>query len=349
MSYGFGIVGLGLIADFHAKAIQAISGGRGSLVACCSRSAEKAQGFSKKYGCTGYTDIDKFLAHPGLDIVSLCTPSGAHLEHSLAAARAGKHVIVEKPLEITPERCDKIIEACDKAKVSLAGIFQSRFSEVAGIVKKAVDQGRLGILVLGDAYVKWFRSQEYYDDGGWHGTQSLDGGGALINQSIHAIDLLQWFMGPVESVQAFTGTLGHQRIEVEDNAVAALRFRNGAFGVIEGSTSVYPGFLKRIEISGTKGSVILEEETLKAWDFVEGLPEDEDIRKKFGAGAETGGGAADPAAISFEGHRRQFEEFISALEQGRSPLVDGREAKKAVEIIQAIYASAKNGTVARLA
>ncbi|MBA7561476.1 Myo-inositol 2-dehydrogenase [subsurface metagenome] len=349
MSYGFGIVGLGLIADFHAKAIQAISGGRSSLVACCSRSAEKAQGFSKKYGCTGYTDIDKFLAHPGLDIVSLCTPSGAHLEHSLAAAKVGKHVIVEKPLEITPERCDKIIEACEKAKVSLAGVFQSRFSEVAGIVKKAVDQCRFGTLVLGDAYVKWFRSQEYYDDGGWHGTQSLDGGGALINQSIHAVDLLQWFMGPVESIQAFTGTIGHERIEVEDNAVAALRFRNGAFGVIEGSTSVYPGFLKRIEISGTKGSVILEEETLKAWDFAEGLPEDEEIREKFGAGAETGGGAADPAAISFEGHRRQFEEFITSLEQGRSPLVDGREAKKAVEIIQAIYTSAKKGTLVRLA
>lgn len=349
MSCGFGIVGLGLIADFHAKAIQAISGGRSSLAACCSRSAEKAQGFSKKYGCTGYTDFDKFLAHPGLDIVNLCTPSGAHLEHSLAAARAGKHVIVEKPLEITPERCDKIIEACEKAKVSLAGIFQSRFSKVAGIVKKAVDQGRFGTLILGDAYVKWFRSQKYYDDGGWHGTQSLDGGGALINQSIHAIDLLQWFMGPVESVQAFTGTIGHKRIEVEDNAVAALRFRNGAFGVIEGSTSVYPGFLKRIEISGTKGSVILEEETLKAWDFAEGLPEDEEIRKDFGAGAETGGGAADPAAISFEGHRRQFEEFITSLEQGRSPLVDGREAKKAVEIIQAIYTSAKKGTLVRLA
>ena len=156
-------------------------------------------------------------------------------------------------------------------------------------------------------------------------------------------------MGPVESVQAFTGTIGHKRIEVEDNAVAALRFRNGAFGVIEGSTSVYPGFLKRIEISGTKGSVILEEETLKAWDFAEGLPEDEEIREKFGAGAETGGGAADPAAISFEGHRRQFEEFITSLEQGRLPLVDGREAKKAVQIIQAIYASAKKGTLVRLA
>lgn len=348
MSYGFGIVGLGLIADFHAKAIQAISGGRSSLVACCSRSAKKAQEFEKKYGCTGYTDLKKFLVHPGLDIVSLCTPSGAHLEHSLAAAKAGKHVIVEKPLEITLERCDTIIAACESAKVSLAGIFQSRFSEVAGIVKRAVDQGRFGTLVLGDAYVKWFRSQEYYDDGGWHGTQALDGGGALINQSIHAIDLLQWFMGPVESVQAFTGTVGHKRIEVEDNAVAALRFRNGAFGVIEGSTSVYPGFLKRIEISGTKGSVILEEETLKAWDFAESLPEDEEIRKKFGAGTETGGGAADPGAISFEGHRRQFEEFITSLEQGRSPLVDGREAKKAVEIIQAIYTSASKGAPVRL-
>jgi predicted dehydrogenase len=349
MSYGFGIIGLGLIADFHAKAIQAIGRGEGTLVACCSRSAEKAQKFAGKYGCRGYSDIGEFIAHPGLDIVSICGPSGAHLEPALAAAKAGKHVVVEKPLEITTQRCDKIIEACKKASVSLAGIFQSRFSEVAGVVKKAIDQGRFGTLVLGDAYVKWFRSQEYYDDGGWHGTRALDGGGALMNQSIHAIDLLQWFMGPVESVQAFTGTIGHQRIEVEDNAVAALRFRNGAFGVIEGSTAVYPGFLKRIEISGTKGSVILEEDTLKAWDFAEGLPEDEEIRNKYAADTETGGGAADPAAISFQGHRRQYEQFIEALEQGHPPLVDGAEAKKAVEIIQAVYTSAEKGKPVQLA
>jgi UDP-N-acetyl-2-amino-2-deoxyglucuronate dehydrogenase len=343
MSYGFGIIGLGLIADFHARAIQAISGAKGTLVACCSRSAEKAAAFAEKHNCRGYADQGDFLAHPGLDIVSICSPSGAHLETALAAAEAGKHVIVEKPLEITPERCDRIIEACSRARVSLAGIFQSRFSEVAGLVKSTLEQGRFGRLVLGDAYVKWFRSQEYYDGGGWHGTRALDGGGALINQSIHAIDLLQWFMGPVESVQAFTGTVGHARIEVEDNAVAALRFRNGAFGVIEGSTSVYPGFLKRIEISGTRGSVVMEEETLKSWDFAESAPGDEEIRKKYGGGAETGGGAADPAAISFQGHRRQFEEFIGALDEGRPPLVDGAEAKKAVEIIQAIYTSAKKG------
>ena len=348
MSYGFGIVGLGLIADFHAKAIQAISGGKGRLVACCSRSAEKARKFAETYGCDGFSDLSEFLAHPELDIISICSPSGAHLDTALAAAGKGKHVIVEKPLEVTEKRCDKIIEACDKAKVRLAGIFQSRFSEVAGLVKRTVDQGRFGTLVLGDAYVKWFRSQKYYDEGGWHGTQALDGGGALINQSIHAIDLLQWFMGPVDSVQAFTGTIGHQRIEVEDNAVAALRFRNGAFGVIEGSTSVYPGFLKRIEISGTKGSVVLEEETLKTWEFAESSPEDEEIRKKFGAGAQTKGGAADPAAISFQGHRRQFEDFIGALDEGRPPLVDGREAKKSVEIIRAIYASSNKGKPVRL-
>jgi predicted dehydrogenase len=347
MSYGFGIVGLGLIADFHAKAIQAISGEKGELVACCSRSADKARGFAEKYGCRGYTDMGEFLADPGLDVVSICTPSGAHLEPALASAKAGKHVIVEKPLEITPRRCDRIIEACGHAGVSLAGVFQSRFSEVAGLVKAAVDQGRFGNLVLGDAYVKWYRSQEYYDEGGWHGTRALDGGGALINQSIHAIDLLLWFMGPVESVTAFIGTIGHQRIEVEDNAVAALRFRNGAFGVIEGSTAVYPGFFKRIEISGTKGSIVLEEETLKTWSFAEEDPEDEKIRTKYGAGSQTGGGAADPAAISFEGHRRQFEEFIIALDEGRPPLVDGREAEKAVGVIQAIYASAKKGKTAK--
>jgi UDP-N-acetyl-2-amino-2-deoxyglucuronate dehydrogenase len=348
MSYGFGIVGLGLIADFHAKAIQEISGSKATLVACCSRSPEKAGGFAEKYNCRGYADLEEFLADPGLDIVSICSPSGAHLDTALAAARAGKHVIVEKPLEITPQRCDRIIGACDRAGVSLAGVFQSRFSEVAGLLKSTLEQGRFGKLVLGDAYVKWFRSQEYYDKGGWHGTRALDGGGALINQSIHAIDLLQWFMGPVESVRAFTGTVGHERIEVEDNAVAALRFRNGAFGVIEGSTAVYPGFLKRIEISGTTGSVVLEEETLKTWDFAESAPQDEEIRKKHGAGADSGGGASDPAAISFQGHRRQFEEFVTAVEEGRPPLVDGREAKKAVEIIQAIYTSAKKGKAVRL-
>jgi UDP-N-acetyl-2-amino-2-deoxyglucuronate dehydrogenase len=168
----------------------------------------------------------------------------------------------------------------------------------------------------------------------------LDGGGALMNQSIHAIDLLQWFVGPVKELVSFTGTIAHDQIEVEDTAVAAIRFRNGAFGVIEGSTGAYPGFLKRIEISGSKGSVIMEEEDLLTWDFQDELPEDTAIREEFSHKNGTGGGASDPAAISFHGHQYQFENMIAAIETGEQLLVDGREARKAVEIIQAIYLSA---------
>ena len=341
MSFGFGIIGLGLIADFHAKAIQAMT--NGSVAACYSRSQQKADAFGQKYACQGYADLDQFLAHPGLDIVTICTPSGAHLDPAIQAARAGKHLLIEKPLEVTLERCDQIIDACENQQVKLAGIFQSRFSDVARLMKHALEKGRFGQSVLGDAYVKWYRSQQYYDEGGWHGTQQLDGGGALMNQSIHAIDLLQWFMGPVDAVNAFAGTRGHERIEVEDVAVATLRFKSGAFGVIEGTTAIYPGFLKKIDICGTRGSAILEEESLKAWVFDEKEEEDATILEKFGTKTETGGGAADPSAISFQGHQRQFEDFVEAIETGREPLVNGIEARKAVEIILAIYQSAREG------
>lgn len=346
MIYGFGIVGLGLIAEFHAKAIRAMK--KGKLVACFSRSQTKADAFGKKYNCSGYSSMNAFCSHPGLDIVTICTPSGAHLEPSLKIAETGKHLIVEKPLEISLERCDKIIEACEKNKVKLAGIFPSRFHDITRVIKSAIDEGRFGKLVLGDAYVKWCRSQGYYSKGGWHGTWELDGGGALMNQSIHAIDLLQYFMGPVEEVQSFTETIGHKRIKVEDNAIAIIRFKNGALGVIEGSTSVYPGFLKRIEISGTKGSAIMEEESLKTWSFVDKKAEDKIIRNRFAEKTETGGGAADPAAIGFHGHQRQFEDMVKALETDSKPLVDGYEARKAVEIILAIYKSAKEGKKVKL-
>jgi predicted dehydrogenase len=341
MKHGFGVVGLGLIADFHARAIQAIP--KAKLAACFSRDARKAQAFAGKYGCRGYSDMREFLADPDLEIVTICTPSGAHLEPAVAAAEAGRHVICEKPLEITLERCDRIIEACARRRVMLSGIFQSRFQEVSGVIKQAIDAGRFGRLVLGDAYAKWYRSQEYYDKGGWHGTLELDGGGALMNQSIHAIDQLQWFMGPVESVSAYAGTLGHERIEVEDVAVAAVHFKNGAFGVIEGTTAVHPGFLKRIDVNGTRGSAVLEETSLKAWTFAEERAEDEQIRRRFAPREGVQGGAADPAAISFVGHQRQFEQFLDALEAGKSPLTDGPEARKAVEIILAIYRSAREG------
>jgi len=346
MSYGFGIIGLGLIADFHARAIKEMRGGK--LVACCSRSQEKADSFAEKYQCKGYSSLEQFLSHPELDIVNICTPSGAHLEPALAAVAAGKHLIVEKPLEVTLSRCDEIIRACEKNSVKLTSIFESRFFKLTSIIKKAVDQGRFGQMVLCDAYIKWYRSQEYYDKGGWRGSWKLDGGGALMNQSIHAVDLLQYFAGEVEEIQALTETIGHQGVEVEDNAIALLRFRSGALGVIEGSTSVYPGFLKRIEISGTQGSVIMEEEDLKAWCFKKEFLEDKKIRKQFFSRTKSGGGASDPGAIDFHGHQYQFENMVEAIKNNNVPLIDGYEARKAVEIILGIYKSAREGKRVKL-
>jgi UDP-N-acetyl-2-amino-2-deoxyglucuronate dehydrogenase len=337
--YGFGIIGLGMIAEFHAKAIKAMSKGR--LIAAFSRDHQKAEEFVSQHGGKPFSNLDEFLATPGLEIVTICTPSGFHLEPALAVAAAGKHLIVEKPLEITPPRCDSIIAACQKAEVRLATVFPSRFSEAAVLLRKAIDDGRFGRLTLGSAYIKWWRTQEYYDSGAWRGTKDLDGGGALMNQSIHAIDLLQWFMGPVESVTGQVDCLAHQRIEVEDVGAAVLKFRNGAIGVIEGSTATYPGQLKRIEICGTTGSVILEQDSFKQWEFTEETEEDQAIKKKHAAG-DAAGGQSDPKAISFVPHQKQFEDFINSLDSG-SQLVDGSEGRKSVEIINAIYLSAKNG------
>lgn len=341
MDYGIGIIGTGLIAEYQAQAMADVKGAK--LVSVLSRSEERAQEFARKFACKGYSSPKKFFNDPELFIVSVCTPSGAHLEPALQAIEAGKHLVIEKPLEITLKRCDAIIEAAEKKGVRVAGIFQSRYYESSQVLKKAIESGRFGRLVLGDAYVKWYRSQEYYDKGGWKGTKKYDGGGTLMNQSIHAIDLLQWFMGPVDSVQAFKGVLAHEHIEVEDTAVAALEFANGAYGVIEGSTAVFPGFLKRIEISGTEGTAILEEEDLKFWKFTRESAEDGKIRRMYGQKTRSGGGAADPGAISMEGHKKQFEQFVKDLKEGRPPTIDAKEARKSVAIILAVYRSAETG------
>ena len=346
VSYGIGICGVGMISNFQAKAIQEVE--NAELIGFVSRTEENVRGAGEEFGVNWTTNYDEFLALDGLDVVSICTPSGAHLEYAIRAAEAGKHVIVEKPLEVTLERCDAPIAACRKAGVKLGVIFPSRFLDSSAIVKKALDEGRFGRLSLGDAYVKWWRSQEYYDEGGWKGTKELDGGGALMNQSIHAIDLLQWFMGDVEAITGFTAVLAHERIEVEDTAVATLRFKNGALGVIEGTTSVHPGFFKKLEISGNGGSVVLQEADILAWEFADARAEDEKILEEFGAKTKTGGGASDPAAISHEGHRRQFVDFLDALDNDREPHVNGEEGRKAVEIILAIYQANETGQTVTL-
>jgi predicted dehydrogenase len=283
------------------------------------------------------------LADPGVDIVTVCTPSGAHRDPAVAAAKAGKHVVVEKPLEITLARCDAIIDACRKNKVKLCTIFPSRFSPANRALKQAIDDKRFGKLTLGDAYVKWWRTQEYYDSGGWRGTWALDGGGAYMNQAIHNVDLLYWLMGDVAEVCGVTSTLAHQRIEVEDVGVAALRFKNGALGVIEATTSAYPGLLKKIEIHGTEGTAIVEQDDVLRWEFKRKSARDASLRRRFATKISGSGGASDPAAISYVGHMEQLKDFIESVKTGRKPLVDGEEGRKSVEIILAIYKSSWTG------
>ena len=341
---GFGIVGCGMIAEFHAKALGEIRGAKLQCVydvipACAERLA-------KKYKCTAYTDYKKFLAHEGLDVVTIATPSGAHMEPVVKAAEAKKHIICEKPLEVTLERIDKMIAACKKNRVMLSGIFPRRFNDASIEFRKAVDAGRLGKITLADAYVKWYRTQEYYDSGDWRGTWKLDGGGALMNQSIHTIDLLLYLAGDVKSVRAYADRLNHKRIEVEDISVAIVRFKNGAMGVIEGSTDCFSneGHPAEVQICGSDGSIFMRDYRFTAWDFRKKRASDNNIIKKLGLKAgKAGAGAADPKAIDFTCHQRNFQNVIKAIRSGTKPAVDGKEARRSVELILAIYKSALSG------
>ena len=340
----FGIIGAGMIAKFHAKAIEAMEGGE--LHSVYGRRPEAVAELAAELGCKPYSDLDAFLSDPELDIVTIATPSGAHLEPTLAAAKAGKHVICEKPLEITPERIDLMIAACDKAGVTLAGIFNRRFHPAMEAFKAAVEQGRFGQLTLCDATVKWYRTQAYYDSGAWRGTWALDGGGALMNQSIHTIDQLIYLAGDVAAVSASMACLAHENIEVEDTAVAILEFKNGAKGVIQGSTACWSstGHPAEVQLCGSTGSVFLADESFRCWDFAEEGPEDAHIKETLMQGAAAKGlGANDPKAINFTGHQRNFEDVVQAIQAGRAPQVDGTEARRAVALICAIYESARNG------
>jgi UDP-N-acetyl-2-amino-2-deoxyglucuronate dehydrogenase len=346
MALGFGIIGCGVISNFHASAIAEVAGAK--LVACCDTVPAAAERLAGATGCRAYGDLDAMLADKAVNVVCIGTPSGAHLEPAVAAARAGKHVIVEKPLEITLARCDRIIRECEKTGVVLSTIFPSRFHAASVAMKKAIDEMRFGRLVGGDAHVKWYRTQKYYDSGAWRGTWELDGGGALMNQAIHSVDLLLHLMGPVAEIRGQTALLAHERIAVEDHAVAALRFENGALGLIEASTAIYPGYLKRIEIHGTDGSAALEEEDIVRWDFVKRKASDRAIEEKMASRKSGGGGAADPAAIGHHGHAAQFRDVVRAIRKGTKPAIDGIEGRRSVEVILAIYKSAETGRAVEL-
>lgn len=332
-----------MIAKFHAKAIEAMEGSQ--LHSVYSRNPKSSQELAKEFNCIGYNDLDEFLSNPELEIVTIATPSGAHLEPAVAAAKAGKHVICEKPLEITTERVDQMAAAGKEYGVTISGIFNRRFNPGLVALKRAVDEKRFGQISLADAYIKWYRDQDYYDSGQWRGTWELDGGGALMNQSIHAIDQLLYIAGPVKSVSASTATLAHERIEVEDTAVAILEFESGARGVIQGSTACWSkdGHSAEVQICGDQGSAFLADDKFRVWEFKEETPEDDRIRSELMVTSGTKGiGANDPSAIDFSGHKLNFEDVVNAIGEGRAPLVSAAEARKAVALINAIYESARN-------
>lgn len=340
----FAIVGTGNIANFHAQAIELVRSA--TLVAVHSRREEPGQAFAAKYNAEFVGDYNALLARPDIDAICITTPSGTHTDLGVAAARAHKHVLTEKPLDITPARVDELVRACADNNVRLGGIFQARFGQGARAMKAAVDAGRFGNLAWASAYVPWFRSEEYYQSAGWRGTWDLDGGGALMNQSIHAIDLVLWLAGEWEEVSARCGNVLHQGLEVEDTAMAWVKFKSGALGVIQGSTACYPGELKRVELKGSTGSATLVDDMPTLWEFEKSQPHDDEVRA-WANQAQIGGGAADPMAISIEGHRAQIEDFAGAIRDGREPAIPGRDGRRAVELICAIYRSSQTNAIVR--
>lgn len=327
-----------MIADIHAQAILNLENAH--LAGVCSSDPAKAACFAEKYNCKVFFNYSEMLCSDEIDIVTIATPSGNHMEPAVEAAQHGKHVLCEKPLEISLERIDKMIAAHQKAGTYLGGIFNYRYNDSVALLKKAIEKGRFGTISYASVHVPWWRSDEYYKSK-WRGTWALDGGGALMNQSIHMIDLLQYLAGPIDSLHAYIATRGHA-IEVEDTATAIIKFKNGALGGIYGSTASFPGQFRRIEITGTRGTVILVDNAIKVWQFTEQTEEDLEILNRFKE-IEGGGGVSDPAAISYQSHQRNIAAFIESVEAGIPFEISGEEARKAVEIVLAIYASAQQG------
>jgi len=328
----FGIVGCGVIGPTHAEAIKNIE--IAELKAVCDIIPERARDLGEKYGVDWYTDYDQMLARNDIDVINICVPSGLHAELGIKAAKAGKHVLVEKPIDITLEKADALIEACQKAGVKLSVISQHRFDPGIRELKSAIDSGKIGKLVMADAYVKWWRTQEYYDSAGWRGTWALDGGGALMNQSVHFVDQLLYLAGPVKEITAYCGTLAH-KIEVEDVAIAIIKYKNGALGVIQGSTACYPGFKERIEVHGTNGSVVVEGPFVRDW-LIKG-------EEKKGVSNQGESASSDPRSLFIKGHIAQIRDMTEAVLYNRTPSITGEDGRRAIQFILAVYESSRTG------
>jgi UDP-N-acetyl-2-amino-2-deoxyglucuronate dehydrogenase len=349
-TYGFGIVGCGVIAPTHVRAIEALP--RTRLIGVTDLDPAKAAELADREQVTAFAELSAMLADPAVDIISVCVPSGLHAEIGIEAAKAGKHLIVEKPIDVTLDAADRLVAAVDAAGVTMTVISQHRFSPGHQHLRHLVVSGALGRPVLGEAIVKWYRSQGYYDSAAWRGTWALDGGGAVMNQGVHYVDLLRWIMGPVSSITAVCSTQAHTGIEVEDVALATVHFASGAVGLIEASTAIFPGFAARLEVTGTLGTVVVEdgvvtsEELMGARDDVGDYgarPAAPASEVPHGSAAPDAAAAADPAALNQSGHVAQFVDFIDALDEGRPPAVTGEEGRATLALVRALYDAAGVG------
>ena len=337
----FGIIGCGVIASSHGDAINAVEGAE--LVAVSDIIEERMEEFASKYGAAKqYTDYLQLINDPEVDAVCICTPSGMHGEMVINAARAGKHVFCEKPIEITREKMDRMIEEVEKSGIKMGCVFQRRTYPESIAVKKALDEGKFGKIILIDTYLKYYRSKEYYKSADWRATWELDGGGALMNQGVHGIDLAIWLAGEVESVFARTGTLVHD-IEVEDTAIAVVKYKSGALGVIEGTTSVYPAQATRLDIHCENGSIIFGDGGILEWKL-----KDNPDEKAPEITGHANSVKDDPTNLGQRSHVVLIEDFITAINEDRDPMITPQMGRKAVDLILAIYESARTGKEVQL-
>lgn len=330
----FGIVGCGVIAEFHFRAIGDIE--EAEAAGCVDAYAPSAERFSAAHGIRRYETLEAMLADPQIDAVTICTPSGLHASQAIMAMRAGKHVVCEKPMSLTLEDADRLIATANETGVKVCIISQFRYAPAVQAVKRAMDAGALGRIVSGSLQMKYYRSDEYYASGAWRGTKAMDGGGCLMNQGIHGVDVFRYLMGPVKSLVGYARTQ-QRHIEVEDSAAAALEFACGAVGTIEGSTLCCPGYPRRIEICGDRGSVVLEENAILRWDCAH-----YDIGLPVGVNA-THVASSDPKAIDVVGHTRQIRNFVSAIVRGEPLMAPAESGRPALEIILGIYQSSETG------
>jgi predicted dehydrogenase len=340
MTWHIGVLGAGNISDTHARAALAIK--EVELAAFYGENAGKAERLAATYGAKAYRDLEAFLRHRPMDLVAIGTPSGRHASDVIACARAGLHVLAEKPLGITTAEVDRMVEECEHARMRLGVFFQDRCQPDFVRLKAFLGAGGLGRIHLATAHVKWHRPPEYYSGSRWRGTWALDGGGAVMNQGIHTLDLLLWLLGDVSRVQAITRTAVHS-IQVEDTAVALLEFKGGGVGTYEATTAAFPGYRRRVEISGDRGTVVIEHDRVVVADLKPG-------EAPFGVSRPAGGSesAASPVVSDASPHRRVIEDFLEARHTGGRPACDGREGRRSVELVQALYESARRGAAVTL-